>query len=825
MFDALTHPIRESIIRILGELGPLTYSELMEKVGVRETGKFNYHLSKVSPFIEKRGKLYSLNERGYELYNLLRLKEGLGIRRAGVVEPIRVSRVGVIFCECHGEVSKFINLEDLSSKLSEVENIVAVEVFKNVCSPENFQKIKKWIERNLLDGIVIVGCSPEIHNGLHELLSTIDIPCETVNILEGCIRVNRSSPKEAFEKIKCMINGAIRAVNFKPKPSKRTIRIPKSVAIIGAGVSGLIVARYMTLMGFETYLIEREHTLGGRVMNWSSVYGESDCASCMMSEVISSVLEFKNLRILTNSEVIQISGKTGDFQLIIKTNPIYVEAERCSLCGRCIEVCPVEKPDERYLGFTVRKQIRLPLSTAYPKVAVVDENDVQRCFSCRKCEEVCPSRAINFDSKGMESIYRVGAIVIAVGCENYNGELLKKFKHRSFTGIITNVELESLLSPEAPIEEVLLRFGKPHPKKIAIIQCINDVGCSKYCCILARKYFEILKKMDSNMDIRIIFEENSIPTNAPLDNLKDLPIYIVKNLQIEEGPKVLGDEFEWDCDLAILNLGEDPRKRTMELKKLLDISTTDKGFLNPDTLPFGIFACGSITGPKTYRELVYDAQSTALKVASLLIKGEVTVEEEGILLDEENCGACGLCGAVCPFNAIKFSMDRMTVDQFKCKACGLCTAVCPTDALRLSSINEEELLAFMDEFSKAYFKPKVLVLACANCGYPAFIDAGVKSVEYTAKAFTLKIICAGLMDSELIAHALKRGFDGVLVVGCRKDSCRYGLGAELAEKRIENIQLFENMFRKRIKILQLSAVEGRVFAKALEDFVHNLEES
>ncbi len=825
MFDALTHPIREKIIRVLGEQGPSTYSELMEKVGVKETGKFNYHLSKISPFIEKRGKLYSLNERGHELYNFLRLKEGLGVKRVSVIEPTRVSRVGVIFCECHGEVPRFINLEELSSKLSEVENIVAVEVFKNVCSPENFQKIKKWIERNLLDGIVVVGCSPEIHNGLRELLSTIDVPYETVNILEGCIRINRSSPKEAFEKIKCMINGAVRAVNFKPKSSRRTVRIPKSVAIIGGGVSGLIVARYMTLMGFETYLIERRRTLGGRIMNWSSVYGESDCASCMMAEIISSVLEFKNLRIVTNSEVTQISGKIGDFQLIVKTNPMYVDAERCSLCGRCVEVCPIEKPDERYLGFTVRKQIAIPLSTAYPKAVVVDEHDIQRCLSCRKCEEVCPSRAINFDAKGMESIYRVGAVVIAVGCENYSGELLKKFKHRSITGVITNDELESLLSPEAPIEEVLLRSGKSRFKKIAIIQCINEIGCSKYCCILARKYFEILKKMDSSMDIRIIFEENRIPTDAPLDNLKGLPIYIVKNLRIEEGPKVLGDEFEWDCDLVILNLGEDPRKRIMELKKLLDISTTNKGFLNPDTLPFGIFACGSITGPKTYRELIYDAQSTALKVASLLVKSEVTVEEEGILLDEGNCGACGLCGTVCPFNAIKFFRDRMTVDQFKCKACGLCIAVCPTSALHLSSINEEELLAFMDEFSKAYFKPKVLVLACANCGYPAFIDAGVKGVEYTAKAFTLKIPCAGLVNSELITHALKRGFDGVLIAGCRKDSCRYGLGAELAERRIENIQLFESMFRNRVKILQLSAVEGRIFAKALDDFVHNLERS
>jgi heterodisulfide reductase subunit A len=824
MFDVLAHPIREKIIRVLGELGPLTYSELREKVGVEETGKFNYHLNKISPFIEKKGKLYSLNEEGYKLYNFLRLKEELGVKYIGVVEPARVSRIGIAFCQCHGEASKFLNLEDLSLELSKSENIAAVETFGNICSPENIQMVKKWVKKNLLDGLIVVGCSPEVHKGLSDFLSTIDIPYEIVNVLEGCIRVNRSSPKEAFEKARCMINGAVRAINFKPTSSKKAVHIPKSVAVIGGGISGLIVAKYMALMGFETYLVEREYTLGGRVMDWSSIYGVSDCASCIIAEMLSEVLELKNLRIFTNSEVAQISGAIGNFQLVVKSNPKYVNPERCSLCGRCVEVCPVEKRDERFLGLTVRKAIFLPPLTAYPKAAVIDVQNIQHCLLCRKCEEACPAKAINFDLKPTEDILRVGAIVIAIGCENYHGELLKRFKHRSVMDVITNYELEGLLSPDGPTKGVVLRpSDKSHPKKIAVIQCVNEGVCSKYCCTLARKYYEVLKREDPNVDIRIFFEEDRIPANPPLGDVRGLPIYIVKSLRVENGPKVLGDGFEWDCDLVVLNVGEDPRKRITELKSLLNFSTTNDGFLNSDTLSFGVFACGSITGPKTYRELVYDAQSTALKVASLFIKEEVAVEEKGILLDEEKCGVCGLCNSVCPFNAVRFSEGRIVIDQFNCKSCGLCVSTCPTGALRLSSTSREELIAFIDEYSKAFFKPKILVLACANCGYPAFVDAGIKGIEYPANVFTLKIPCAGLVDSELMVYALNRGFDGILVVGCRKDSCRYGLGAELAGKKIENFQLLEKYFKGRVRISHLSAVEGRLFAKTVEDFIHNLK--
>jgi heterodisulfide reductase subunit A-like polyferredoxin len=318
-------------------------------------------------------------------------------------------------------------------------------------------------------------------------------------------------------------------------------------------------------------------------MNWSSIYGVSDCASCVIAETLSEVLELKNLRIFTNSEVTHISGAIGNFQLVVKSNPKYVNPERCLLCERCVEICPVEKRDERFLGLTARKAIFLPPLTAYPKVAVIDVQNIQHCLLCRRCEEVCPAKAINFDLKPTEDILRVGAIVIATGCENYYGELLKRFKHRSIMDVITNYELEGLLSPDGPTKGVVLKpSDKTHPKKIAVIQCVNEGICSKYCCTLARKYYEVLKREDPNVDVRIFFDEDRIPANPPLGDVRGLPVYIVKNLRVENGPKVLG----------------------------------------------------SITGPKTYRELIYDAQSTALKIASLFIKEEVVVEEKGILLDE-----------------------------------------------------------------------------------------------------------------------------------------------------------------------------------------------
>jgi hypothetical protein len=63
--DALKHPIRRKIILGLSEKPSISYVDLMNLVGAKNTGQFNYHLRILGDLIEKdeNGK-YSLSDRG-----------------------------------------------------------------------------------------------------------------------------------------------------------------------------------------------------------------------------------------------------------------------------------------------------------------------------------------------------------------------------------------------------------------------------------------------------------------------------------------------------------------------------------------------------------------------------------------------------------------------------------------------------------------------------------------------------------------------------------------------------------------------------------------
>ncbi len=82
-------PTRRRILRLLGEEGPLEYSEILRRLGLKSTGRLNYHLKLLAPYLEKddHGR-YRLNSEGESLYRLL-----LGLGMASTYSLWRVVAV------------------------------------------------------------------------------------------------------------------------------------------------------------------------------------------------------------------------------------------------------------------------------------------------------------------------------------------------------------------------------------------------------------------------------------------------------------------------------------------------------------------------------------------------------------------------------------------------------------------------------------------------------------------------------------------------------------------------------------------------------------
>ncbi len=831
IYEALSHPAREKILLILGDGGPLTYGELMNNIGIKETGKFNYHLKKMAAFLSKEGGLYTLNSAGLKIYEAVKITDdllkGKSLSMKKPFLPALANRVAVIFCSHGGELDSILDMDKLTRNFSTFEGVNFVKVFYRLCSPENTDKLVEWCRKNFINFVVIAACSPEIHKEIFSTLQkTLEVPVEVINIIEQCAWVHPNDRKKATDKVKVMIEAKVETASMKKSLSSRTIDVKKSVAVVGGGISGLTVAQFLTRAGFSVYLIEELPVLGGKVARWGQIYGIGDCASCLIAEEISRVALEPKIKIFTNTEISEISGGIGDLTIILNQKPKFIDTKKCNVCGACLKICPYTKSDQYEYGLGKRSIIYRPYATAYPPTPTIDDVDIENCKSCRKCEDVCNFKAIDLNAKTEATLINVGAIVFAVGAEIPNENMLKEVGYNLGDNIISSAEFERMLAADGPTMGRILCSNGKTPKQIGIIQCVNQKFCSTFCCDVSKKYLQLVK---DNLDAEVhIFFKKKIHTNMPsreYDYIEN--IHFMENIALSKknnGVYVSTDMGDYNLDLAILNIGMVPSHYLNKLHKMIEFTLDEKGFIQPSSLPSGMFACGTCTGPKGYKAAIAESKAVALEVMTLLSKDKLLVEEAKVQIDIGKCGFCGLCSIVCNFRAITVDKGKNLIylDSFKCKGCGACVPICPTNAIEFIE-SDAEIIANIRALSNYNVTPKILVFCCSSCGYAAADNAAMKRIKYTPNSLILKIPCAGRVSTEFILEAFNSGFDGIIVAGCRENSCRYGDGINKANRKIRILKkMLEKNIEEKVKVKSFSAIEGAEFAKTLNEFYNEL---
>jgi coenzyme F420-reducing hydrogenase delta subunit/Pyruvate/2-oxoacid:ferredoxin oxidoreductase delta subunit len=277
--------------------------------------------------------------------------------------------------------------------------------------------------------------------------------------------------------------------------------------------------------------------------------------------------------------------------------------------------------------------------------------------------------------------------------------------------------------------------------------------------------------------------------------------------------------------LIVLNLTIIPNKDLKALRKTMDFTLDDYGFMSEETLASGIYGGGTIFGPLDYNSTISTANNAAIKIISLLSKDYLIAEFSGIEIDDNKCGLCGLCSKICPYNAITIESDKVNIDKFKCKGCGTCASICPTNAIDLNIDTSEKILKSIEIISKFRKKPKIIAFCCRSCGYAAADDAGLKKISYHPNIFILRVPCTGRIDTNFIIKSFEFGFDGVMIIGCRKNACRYIDGVEKVEKKISLLKnIIPTKYRERIILKHMNAVEGNKFAEVANKFYKKLLE-
>ncbi len=639
-------------------------------------------------------------------------------------------RVGVFVCHCGVNVGGVVDCPEVAEYAKTLPNVEFATDYKYMCSDPGQGMIQDAIKEHNLNRVVVAACSPRLHEptfrrcveeaGLNKFLF------EFANLREQDSWVHMTMPEEATEKAKDLTRMAVAKARLLEPLEASKVAVEKKCLVIGGGVTGIQSALDLGDMGFETYLVERNPTVGGRMGQLDKTFPTLDCSMCILAPKMVDCSKHENINLLTYSEVKEVDGYIGNFDVTVERKARYVIEDDCTGCGQCQEICPIEIPNYYDEGVGMVKAIYIPFPQAVPLVATIDKD---YCIDCGLCETVCGPDAIDRNQEPEEIVLRVGTIIAATGYDPYDPTAKYEYGYGRYSNVITGLEIERLINASGPTAGHVVRPSDgATPKRVAFIHCVGSrdeqIGkayCSRVCCMYSMKNAQLCIDHEPDtevtcyyMDIRSFgkgyeeFYKNS-QEKYGIEFLRGRPAEIIENedlsLTIRAEDTLLGKITEYTYDMVVLSVGLEPPAGSNELRQTLGLSRTSDGFymeahpkLRPvDTLTDGVYIAGVAQGPKDIPDSVAQGSAAASRAAIPMAKGEVEIEPITASTDETVCGACEVCVELCPFGAVSIEGEgdekHAAINVALCKGCGTCVGACPSGAMNQNHFKTEQIMA------------------------------------------------------------------------------------------------------------------------------------
>jgi len=563
------------------------------------------------------------------------------------------------------------------------------------------------------------------------------------------------------------------------------------------------------------------------------------------------------IELMTFSEIKDIKGYVGNFEITVLKKARYVNEGECTACGDCAKACPVLVPDEFEMGLGSRRAIFIPFPQAVPSAYVLNPLDClgQDPLICGKCKEACEKGCIDYDAQDEELSFKVGTITVATGLEPYDPTPLDEYGYSRFPNIVTTMEFERLINAGGPTKGEVVRLSDlKAPKSVAFIQCVGSRSpgnkkanpyCSNICCMNTIKDTLMLKEHHPDMEVKVFY----IDIRAFGKGFEDLfqrskgkGVRYIRGLpgDVQEDPEsndliLFAENTSTDrlekhrVEMVVLSQGLVPSGDMNKIQEMLALQKTSDGFyleahpkLQPvDSASAGIFFAGTAESPKDIKDSVTQASAAAARAARLMSPGKITVEAITGHVNEDKCTSCGICAGVCSFNAItvdKKNKRPAVVIEAACAGCGACAAECPSDAIEMNHFTDPQILAQIHAILDKDPKEKVVCFACNWCSYAGADSAGVSRLNYPPNVRLIRTMCSGRVDEKFIWKAFYAGAPAVLVSGCHFGDCHYIDANHWTKRRVERI--WKKMERwglrkERLQLEWISAAEGVYFSQVM----------
>jgi len=550
-------------------------------------------------------------------------------------------KTGVFICHCGSNIAGYLDMEALDDYTQTLPNVTFVQRNLYSCSEGGINEIKKAIEEQNLNRVVVSSCSPRTHEPLFrsscEEAGLNPYLFEMVNIRDQCSWVHMQQQADGTAKAKDLIRmGVAKAALLEPQESIMS-QVQTRALVIGGGLAGMTASTALAKRGYEVVLVEKEKNLGGMLNKLNKLGPTMTDAGELIEKMIKDIEQNDKLTVFTGARVAVVQGFIGKFDVEIETESgkknIDIGVVLVATGGRNF----VPEGLYGYDGKRVVTQLELEQLLKKGLDPEIKNVVMIQCVGSRSeerpyCSRICCQTAVKNAMLIKDKIPDARVSILYRDMQMYGVENEEMFRDSKAKGIR------------------YMHYDPDQPPQVETGQ--------------VRVYHSLMGR------------EMELPAD----------------LVVLSTPLVAQEDAETTSQLLRVPIDENRFFLEGHVKlKPLDFATD------------GVYLCGSARFPANIREVIAQGLGAASRASIPMSKGSVVVEPIiSVLADEDACRGCGLCVALCPYGALEIHRTekgrKVHVIDVACKGCGVCAATCYQHALSINSYTSEQIEAQIDAF-------------------------------------------------------------------------------------------------------------------------------